>query len=83
MPNNTPTHITVPDSSIERLRAVWIHRLLSLAAPWAVAAVVAFGAARAHGAWSGPGQLPRVLGLAVATVIVTATAWFATLLVRR
>ncbi|MGI8446961.1 MAG: hypothetical protein ACR2MP_07235 [Streptosporangiaceae bacterium] len=78
MPNNTPTHITVPDSSIERLRAVWIHRLLSLAAPWAVAAVVAFGAARAHGAWSGPGQLPRVLGLAVATVIVTATAWFAT-----
>jgi hypothetical protein len=78
MPTNTPTHITVPDSSIERLRAVWIHRLLSLVAPWAVAALVAVGAGKAHGEWSGPGQLLRVLGLAAGAVVVTATAWFAT-----
>ena len=76
MPTNTPVH-AVPDSSIERLRAVWIHRLLSLAAPWAVAFLVAIGAARAHTMWGhrGGATAAAVTGLAAGAVIVTAVAW--------
>jgi hypothetical protein len=79
MPNNAPTH-AVPDSSIERLRAVWIHRLLSLAAPWAVGLLTALGAAKAHAVWGdrGAGTAAAVAGLAVGAVIVTAAAWAVT-----
>jgi hypothetical protein len=76
MPSNAPVH-AVPDSSIERLRAVWIHRLLSLAAPWAVAGLVVVGAVRGHSAWGGQGTgtAAAVVGLAVGVVIVSAAAW--------
>jgi hypothetical protein len=78
MPTNMSAH-AVPDSSIERLRAVWIHRLLSLAAPWAVALLVAVGAAKAHEVWGhrGAGTAAAVAGLAVGSAIVTAAAWAA------
>lgn len=68
------------DATIERLRAVWIHRLLCLAAPWVVAALVAGGAAKAHAAWGhhGARTAAAVAGLAIGAAVVTFAAWAAT-----
>lgn len=65
------------DATIERLRAVWIHRMLSLAVPWAVALMVAAGASRAHAVWGGHGVLTlwAVVGLAIGVAVVTFAAW--------
>lgn len=64
---------------MERLRATWIHRMLSLAAPWAVALAVLIAAVRAHGAWGGRGlgTAAAVAGLAAGTSVVAASAWAA------
>ena len=64
---------------MERLRATWIHRLLSLAAPWAVAGLVAVGASKAFAVWGsqGTGTAVAVAGVATGVVIVACAAWIA------
>jgi hypothetical protein len=64
---------------MERLRATWIHRLLSLAAPWVVALLAAVAADKARAVWGGrgTGTAAAVAGLAAGTVIVSAAAWLA------
>src|SRR5579859_4974417 len=82
MPSNTQNAVTaaLPDASIERLRATWIHRLLTIAVPWAVAVVAAIGAAEGHAHWGGRGivTVAAVVGLAVAVAVVTGAAWAVT-----
>jgi hypothetical protein len=69
----------LPDASMERLRATWIHRLLSLAAPWAVALGAWLAADHAHQAWGGRGlaTAAAVAGFTAGTLIVAAAAWAA------
>jgi hypothetical protein len=77
MPTNNAPVPSAPDSSIERLRAVWIHRLLSIGAPWIVGALTLIAANRCHQAWGGHGgrTAAAVAGLASGTVVVSAAAW--------
>jgi hypothetical protein len=74
-----PTPVIIPDSSIERLKAVWIHRLLSLAAPWAVGLLVLGAAVGCHAAWAGHGARTgaAVAGVAAGAVVVAVSAWLA------
>jgi hypothetical protein len=69
----------VPESSMERFKATWLHRILSLAAPWAVALAVVIAAAPARAAWGGRGggTVAAVAGLAAAAAVVAAAAWHA------
>lgn len=78
MPTNTVPHV-LPESSMERLRATWIHRLLSLASPWVLALLVVAAAARAHDVWGGRGSgtFWAVAGLAAGVVVISAAAWAA------
>jgi hypothetical protein len=82
MPSNTQNAVTaaLPDASIERLRATWIHRLLTIAVPWAVAVVAAIGAAEGHAHWGGRGivTIAAVVGLAAGVAVVTGAAWAVT-----
>jgi hypothetical protein len=75
---NPPSH-AVPDTSLERLRAVWTHRLLSLASPWAVALLVVLGAIKGHSSWGGQGfaTAAAVAGIAAGTAVVACAAWAA------
>jgi hypothetical protein len=77
MPTNNAPVQSAPDSSIERLRAVWIHRLLSIGAPWIVGGLTMIAADRCHQAWGGHGgrTAAAVAGLASGAVVVSAAAW--------
>lgn len=82
MPRSRPRTSTVEvieDSSLDRIIASWVSKLLVLAPPWVCGLLVVAAGALFHHLWGGRGAGARtawaVLGLSLSTVVLTGMTW--------
>jgi Ftsk gamma domain len=78
----TSTVEVIEDSSLDRIIANWVSKLLVLAPPWVVGLLIVITAAVFHSLWGGRHAGTRtawaVLGLCLSTVVLTGLTWLVT-----